>query len=142
MAETINDLDFSTIKSLKDEHSYWSNLSIRYDLKADVIDRAHFFAEQLQPIGSKFVGINQRSLNEVLELIDKSLDAFDSVWKLVNFPVYPEARMVHIFKLFASSLNEYLLIQIGSLNIWSDPFVNIRETLRKCKMFSNFLSFL
>jgi dynein heavy chain 2 len=130
-SEKVDDLDISSIKSPKDEYSYWNGLSVRYDLKADVIDRAHFFAEQLQPLAARFNNFQDRSLNEVLEMIDSSQDILDNVWKFTNFTPYPEQRMSNLFKITGQLLVNYLVAQIGSLKLWTDSFSNVRDPLRK-----------
>ena len=130
-SEKIDDLDVSSIKTPKDEYSYWNNLSVRYDLKADVIDRAHFFAEQLQPLANKFNNFQDRNLNEVLEMIDSSQDILDNIWKFANFAPYPEQRMTNYFKITSLALINYLVTNIGNLKLWTDSFSSIRDPLRK-----------
>jgi hypothetical protein len=126
-----NDLDIATIKSPGDEYIYWNSLSIRYDLKADVIDRAHFFAEKLQPLATKFTNFQDRNLNEVLEMIDSSQDVFDNIWKFTTFSPYPEQRMSHLFKITGQALVNYLTTLFGNLKLWTDSFGAIRDILRK-----------
>lgn len=69
MADKINDLDISSIKSVKDEHSYWSSLAIRYDLKSEIIDRAAMFAEQLQPLAQKYSHIRDKPMQDILDIL-------------------------------------------------------------------------
>jgi dynein heavy chain 2 len=136
MPEKIDDLDFSSIKSIKDEHSYWSGLSIRFDLKGEVGDRANLFAEQLKKLSEKFVHVNDNTFQEMLEVVEIAQDSFDNIWKLTQFEVYPEPRMDHLFRIFGQSLQDYIIAQFAGMNIWTEPYGDIKENLRKAVLIS------
>jgi dynein heavy chain 2 len=125
------DSDISRIKRLKDEHDYWASIAAKVDLDPSISDRAHLFAEKLNPISAGFASITEKSFSDVLELLDVSQDCLDGLWRLSHFAVYPEPRMEHVLKLIGEGLLEYLNTKINSMSIWADSFPVVRDNFRK-----------
>lgn len=80
-----------------DEFQFWSEVAMTGQ-RTDVRERARHFQELFQPISKDYgSGLDCLSMQDVLELIEMTLDVLDDLWKQSEFePPYPENRMKHL----------------------------------------------
>lgn len=123
--------DFSGIKTIKEEFDYWSKLGNRYDQKPEVTDRAQQFAEHFKNINGHFSELSNKNFIEVVDILEVVQDSLDGVWKTIQFAVYSESRMKHVFSIVGSTLASFIESKLPSSSIWKEDVTEVRESLRK-----------
>ena len=78
-----------------------------------------------------FSNLDALDLDDALELLESTQDSLDEVWKQDEHKPYPENRMKHLLDVIAGALGRYVQRKLGALDIWRDPFQQVKDAMRK-----------
>lgn len=67
----------------------------------------------------------------IADAIEIAQDSLDNVWKITQFAVYPDVRMENLLKVFGQALQDYITSQFAGVNVWTESFSALRESLKK-----------
>lgn len=100
------------ILGVADEYRYWSDASKAGGREAE---RAAVFAAALEPVAPRFERLAASSLPQLLELVEDTQVALDSLWRS-RLPVgerFPQPRMKRLLFLIGSTLASHLQARLG-----------------------------
>jgi dynein heavy chain 2 len=113
-----------------DEFQYWADAATA-GTELLVRERASFFNEEFQPLTTDFGNMISLSLLEMLELLERTQDALDDVWKQVQFePVFPLPRMKRLLEVMGTAISSSIPRKLVELDVWHGPFGSVRDSLR------------
>ncbi|KAK3801155.1 hypothetical protein RRG08_006872 [Elysia crispata] len=120
--------NLGSILSPMDEFQYWQDLA-RSSASGDLKEAAESYTELFAPISKDYGGLEAMPLPDGMELVEMTQDTLDDVWKQGE-PPYPEARMRHLMEVIAGTLGRYVQQKLSTVNMWTGPFSQMRESLR------------
>ncbi|UJR10563.1 hypothetical protein I4U23_014763 [Adineta vaga] len=116
----------------KEEVDYWANIVKSNSSKDKDIERAKYFLEVLDPVKTDFEKLEKLNLITLLDVVDKTQDVYDELWRQMEHDEYPEQRMKHLLTITSNALVRAVQHQLSKIDLWfdsKDPMKD-REALR------------
>ena len=127
---TGNDVDsLEGIVTPNDEFLYWKESANNRGTNINEIDRAKFFHDYFQTLQKDFADLTSSKL-DVIELLERTEEVLDDVWKQVEHEAFPLNRMKHLFQIIGTSLAANIPKKLASLDVWKGSFTEVRSELR------------
>ncbi|XP_075448514.1 cytoplasmic dynein 2 heavy chain 1 isoform X2 [Ascaphus truei] len=121
--------DLLGILTPSDEFQFWAEIA-ESKSKSSARERAINFSSLFQTIAKYYSSLDNLPFAEVVELVETTQEAVDDVWRQTDHDPYPEHRMKHLLDVIGTSLGRCVQKNLGSVNLWKDPFPTVRESLR------------
>ncbi|CAM4781010.1 unnamed protein product [Rotaria magnacalcarata] len=116
----------------KDEIYYWKANAQNTSNKSKDIQQAKYFLELFDPIKADFDKLENLTLIELVEVVDRTKDVYDELWKQVEHEEYSEQRMKNLLTITSNAFVQSIQKQLSNIDLWSDSKDSIknREYLR------------
>ncbi|CAG9863949.1 unnamed protein product [Phyllotreta striolata] len=118
----------SVVTALEHEVIYWNSVK---PSKRDKLTKAacSTFKDLLSTIAGEFNIIDALSCADVEELLEKSHNVLDDLWK--NEPPFPKHRITHIMDVIGSDVQKHFAALLKQFNVWTDDYLQISEMLNQ-----------
>jgi dynein heavy chain 2 len=115
-----------------DEFNFWADqVSLGGSQKLIERERSVFFEEEFGALRSDFADLTAPTLLELLELMERTQDVLDDVWKQTQFdPPYPLPRMQHLLGVMGTAIAGCIPKKLVDLDVWKGPYAEVRSSLR------------
>ncbi|CAF0723119.1 unnamed protein product [Rotaria sordida] len=122
----------ATISHPKDEIAYWYDVARNTSSKTQDLERAKYFLQLFDPVKANFDNLENLTLLELVDVVEKTQDVYDDVWKQTEHDEYPEQRMKHLLTITSNSFVQSVQKQLTNIDFWSDSkdSLKTREHLR------------
>jgi dynein heavy chain 2 len=117
------------IHSLGDEYHYWATEAEQAQAKPDRT-RASFFRDHLKVVRNDYDRLAHLSFDELLELVERTHDVLDDIWRQNEHEEYPQDRMIHILDIITSDISSCIQHQLSAFNLMQDRYGKVIEPLR------------
>ncbi|XP_018422828.1 PREDICTED: cytoplasmic dynein 2 heavy chain 1 [Nanorana parkeri] len=112
-----------------DEFQFWGEIA-ESKSKPNLRERAAHFINLFQTIEKYYNNLDNLPLAEVVELVETTKETVDDVWRQTEHEAFPEHRMKHLLEIIGNALGRSVQKNLGALNLWTDPFPEVKEKLR------------
>ena len=125
------DYNLSVVQTPQDELRYWAEVAARA-ARLPERERAQYFQGLLQPLAADFnaAGSGTLGMLDLVELVEKSQECLDDIWRQTEHDPYPSKRMSRLLSVLESALRRAMQARLGALDLWGDAFHTVREDLR------------
>ncbi|CAF3536266.1 unnamed protein product [Rotaria sordida] len=122
----------ASISHPKDEIAYWYDVARNTSSKTQDLERAKYFLQLFDPVKANFDNLENLTLLELVDVVEKTQDVYDDVWKQTEHDEYPEQRMKHLLTITSNSFVQSVQKQLTNIDFWSDSkdSLKTREHLR------------
>ncbi|XJO78526.1 hypothetical protein BDV3_002952 [Batrachochytrium dendrobatidis] len=120
---------FESIASVNDEYTYWQEMALKKDASTAECERAVYFSTTLQPLKADFDKQLNESFSTLMELVEKSHDALDDLWRQHEYSPYPKSRMMHLLDLISEQIIGVIQAKIGDREVMMEPLPQIKDEL-------------
>jgi dynein heavy chain 2 len=118
------------VNTIQDEVHFWKEASFDKSKTRLEIERAQYLHDSLGQLGDDFGKLTYMNLIALLEVIEKTHDVLDAVWRQQEYDAYPQERMAHILGLVSEDIVGCVQQQLSHLNLMGDPLLKVLEPLR------------
>ncbi|TPX70937.1 hypothetical protein SpCBS45565_g01524 [Spizellomyces sp. 'palustris'] len=124
-----DELDFRSIFTLDDEFLYWVEQGTDYATSKKAKARADLFKSLLQPLKIEYDKMSSMNMVDLAEIVEKTQDVLDDLWRQGDFPDYPEGRMGHLLDVLTEELIGCIQDKLSEYNVMLEGFSLIKEHL-------------
>jgi dynein heavy chain 2 len=121
--------NLSLIHSLGDEYDYWATEANRSESKTNR-SRASFFRDHLKLVRNDYDRLTHLSFDELLELVERTHDVLDDIWRQNEHEEYPQDRMTHLLDIITSDIASCIQHQLSAFNLMHETYGKVAEPLR------------